>query len=82
MVPAARRGGGFRHALEYWRIVNKRKWVIASIRGVLVLDLANADGDASTATARLQIDRNVAKVVEGGNVTPGRGGFRASAHAV
>ncbi len=59
--------------LEYWRILNKRKWVIVSVMGVFVaLGALQAlmETPLYTATVRLQIDRNVAKVVEGGNVTP------------
>ena len=59
--------------VEYWRILNKRKWVIVSVMGVfVVLGALQAlmETPLYTATVRLQIDRNVAKVVEGGNVTP------------
>ena len=59
--------------LAYWHILNKRKWLILSIalaavalgtmRTLMMTPLY-------TATVRLQIDRNVAKIVEGGNVTP------------
>lgn len=62
--------------LEYWRIFNKRKWVIAS---VLVAFVALGTlrtlmmTPLYTATVRLQIDRHVAKVVEGGNITPVEG---------
>ena len=48
--------------LEYWRIVNKRKWVIASILGAfLVLGTLRTlmETPLYTATTRLQIDRNV-----------------------
>src|SRR5919108_500059 len=62
--------------LEYWRILNKRKWLIFGITAACV-----ALGGVRTlmmtplysATVRLQIDRNVAKIVEGGNVTPVEG---------
>src|SRR5262249_15890826 len=55
------------------RIFNKRKWLILSL-AVAFLALG-AVGTLMvtplyTATVRLQIDRNVTKVVEGGNVTP------------
>src|SRR5438477_12226692 len=56
--------------LQYWRIVNKRKWVITSILGTfLVLGTLRTlmETPLYIATTRLQIDRNVAKVVEGGN---------------
>ncbi len=58
---------------EYWRILNKRKWVVLSVVAAVV-----ALGIVSTlmmtplyvASVRLQIDRNAAKIVEGGNITP------------
>lgn len=62
--------------LECWRILNKRKWLILS---VLVASVAIGslpklmETPLYTATARLQIDRNVAKIIEGGNVTPVEG---------
>ena len=65
-------GDGF-DLREYWRILNKRKWVVIS---VLVACVALGaiytlmKTPLYTATVRLQIDRNVTKVVEGGNVTP------------
>ncbi len=62
--------------LEYWRILNKRKWLIVSVVGVFVaLGALQAlmETPLYTATVRLQIDRNVAKIVEGGNVTPVEG---------
>src|SRR5919109_1885447 len=62
--------------LEYWRILNKRKWLIASITAVFVV-LGTVRTlmmtPLYTATVRLQIDRNAAKIVEGGNVTPVEG---------
>jgi polysaccharide biosynthesis transport protein len=65
-------GDGF-DLREYWRILNKRKWVVIS---VLIACVALGaiytlmQTPLYTATVRLQIDRNVSKVVEGGNVTP------------
>ena len=59
--------------LTYWRIVNKRKWVILSILGAFVAYGALKvlmETPLYTATVRLQIDRAAAKVVEGGNVAP------------
>jgi capsular exopolysaccharide synthesis family protein len=59
--------------LEYWRIINKRKWLIISIAAAFVLIGAVRtlmQTPLYTATARLQIDRNVAKIVEGDNVVP------------
>lgn len=58
---------------EYWRILNKHKWVVLSVVAAVV-----ALGIVSTlmmtplyvASVRLQIDRNAAKIVEGGNITP------------
>jgi polysaccharide biosynthesis transport protein len=61
---------------EYWRILKKRKSMILSVLlacvaiGVLLTLMATP---LYTSTVRLQIDRNVAKVVEGGNVTPTEG---------
>ena len=62
--------------LEYWRILNKRKWLIISIAAaVLVLGAVKTlmTTPLYTAAVRLQIDRNIAKIVEGGNVTPAEG---------
>ena len=59
--------------LEYWRILNKRKWLILSIAAAFVVLAAVRtlmQTPLYTATVRLQIDRNVAKIVEGDNVTP------------
>ena len=83
MIPILRLGGyassagdsvNFRLTLlTYWRIVNKRKWVILSILGAFVAYGALKvlmETPLYTATVRLQIDRAAAKVVEGGNVTP------------
>src|SRR5215467_1944002 len=58
---------------EFWWLLKKRKWIVLSVLlaflaiGALVALLTTP---LYTATVRLQIDRNVAKVVEGGNVTP------------
>jgi succinoglycan biosynthesis transport protein ExoP len=58
---------------EYWRIFKKRKWLILGIvvacvtlNGVRTL----METPLYTATVRLQIDTNVAKIVEGDNVMP------------
>ena len=59
---------------EYWRIFNKRKWVILSVVAAFVILGAVRTlmmTPLYTATVRLQIDRTAAKVVEGGNITPG-----------
>ncbi|MBI1649592.1 GumC family protein [Hyphomicrobium sulfonivorans] len=58
---------------EYWRIANKRKWLILGVTGaffVMGVIISLMMTPLYTATVRLQIDRNVAKVVDGGNVTP------------
>src|SRR5262249_29296557 len=58
---------------EFWWVLKKRKWLVLSVLlaflaiGALVTLMTTP---LYTATVRLQIDRNVAKVVEGGNVTP------------
>src|SRR6266446_7951536 len=58
---------------EFWWIIKKRKWVVLSVLlaflaiGALLTLMTTP---VYMATVRLQIDRNVAKVVEGGNVTP------------
>src|SRR5262249_29777512 len=55
----------------------KRKWVVLSVLVAFPAIGALASLMTTplyTATVRLQIDRNVAKVVEGGNVTPVEGG--------
>jgi succinoglycan biosynthesis transport protein ExoP len=62
-----------RKLLEYWHILNKRKWLILSIAAsFLVLGGLRTlmETPLYTATVRLQIDRNVAKIVEGDNVMP------------
>ena len=59
--------------LDYWRIVNKRKWLILGIVAAFVsLSAVRTlmQTPLYTATVRLQIDRNVAKIVEGGDLTP------------
>jgi succinoglycan biosynthesis transport protein ExoP len=62
--------------VELWRVVVSRKWLIAFVAAVCM-----AFGALSTlmttplyvATLRLQIDRNVAKIVDSGNVLPVEG---------
>ena len=59
--------------LEYWRIFNKRKWLILSIAAAFVALAAVRtlmQTPLYTATVRLQIDQNVAKIVQGDNVMP------------
>ncbi|MGH9805806.1 MAG: GumC family protein, partial [Terriglobia bacterium] len=64
--------------VEYLRILNKRKWLIAGVAvaflalGALVTFMMTPHYKA---TVRLQIDRQAAKIVEGGNVTPLDAGF-------
>ena len=63
---------------EYWRILNRRKWLIVGVAvAFLVLGAVRTlmTTRLYTATVRLQIDRNVSKVVEGGNVSRWRDGF-------
>ena len=59
--------------LEIWRIVYKRKWLILSI-AVALLTIGTLrtlmKTPLYTATARLQIDRNVAKIVNTEGVLP------------
>ena len=62
--------------LAYWHILQKRKWLILSIVAAVVALGAVRTlmmTPLYTATVRLQIDRNVAKIVEGGNITPVEG---------
>lgn len=58
---------------EYLRILNRRKWLIGGVAAGFVAIGALATLMMTpnyTATVRLQIDRQAAKIVEGGNVTP------------
>lgn len=62
---------------EYWRVLRRYKWLIISIAlafvaigGVRTLMTTRL----YTATVRLQIDRNVAKIIESGNVAPAESG--------
>lgn len=58
---------------EYWRIIYRRRWLVLAIAGV-ILALGTVRTlmmtPLYTSTVRIQIDRTVAKVVEGGNLTP------------
>ncbi len=59
--------------LEYLRIAVKRRWLILSIvAAALVIGAVTTlmKTPLYTSSVRLQIDRNVAKIVEGGNITP------------
>lgn len=61
---------------EYIRILTRRKWLVLSILGIVTTLgtlYALLSTPLYTSTVRLQIDRNVAKVVEDGNVTPVEG---------
>lgn len=58
---------------DYWRILNKRKWLILGITAAFVaLGAVRTlmQTPLYTATVRLQIDRTVAEVVKSGNVAP------------
>ena len=61
---------------NYLRILNKHKWLLGAVTaaflvlGLLYVLLATR---LYTATLRLQIDRNVARVIESGNVMPAEG---------
>jgi capsular exopolysaccharide synthesis family protein len=62
--------------LEFWRVLTRRKWLIASIAVACTLLGALATLMTTplfTATVRLQIDRNVAKIVDSGSVIPVEG---------
>src|SRR4029079_14770638 len=59
--------------LEYWRILNKHKWLILCVTlafGALTTVRTLMQTPLYSATVRLQIDRNVAQVVQGGNIDP------------
>lgn len=63
--------------LEYWRIIVKRKQLLFAVIGAFfalgsLITLQTTP--QFTATTRLQIDRNTAKVTEGGNIIPLEGG--------
>jgi capsular exopolysaccharide synthesis family protein len=56
----------------YWRIINKRKWLIASVIGACVAIGALTTlmkTPLYTSSARLQIDRNAPKVLKGDDVS-------------
>jgi capsular exopolysaccharide synthesis family protein len=62
--------------VEFWRVLTRRKWLIVSIAVACMLLGTLATLMATplyTATVRLQIDRNVAKIVDAGNVIPVEG---------
>ncbi len=70
---AAEQEGGLRQTLfEYWRILSKRKWLIAGIAiAFLALGALRTlmQTPLYTATVRLQIDSTVVKPLEKGDVT-------------
>jgi polysaccharide biosynthesis transport protein len=71
-LPDARDEGGL-DLFEYWRILNKRKWLVLGILAtVLALGVVATlmMTPVYTSTVRLQIDRNVSRVVDGGSVAP------------
>ena len=58
---------------DYLRIINKRKWLILGITlSFVALSAVRTlmETPLYTAAVRLQIDRNVARVVESGNINP------------
>lgn len=58
---------------EILRILNRRKWIVLSILGAMVTIGTIRTlmmTPLYTSTVRIQIDRNAAKVVEGGSVAP------------
>src|SRR5580704_8172499 len=59
--------------LDYLHILVKRRWLILSVVAaslVLTILITLMQTPLYTSTIRLQIDRQVAKIVEGGNITP------------
>src|ERR1700730_2750254 len=59
--------------LDYLQILVKRRWLILSVVAaslVLTVLITLMQTPLYTSTIRLQIDRQVAKIVEGGNITP------------
>lgn len=62
--------------LKWWRILYARKWVIVITSSVCMVLGALAtlmQTPLYTSKVRLQIDRNAAKIVDGGSVTPTEG---------
>src|SRR5262249_45678945 len=59
--------------VEFWGIVRKRKWLILSVAAAFVIlngVRTLMETPLYTSTVRLQIDTNVAKILEGDNVMP------------
>ena len=70
-APAGDSGDLAATLFEYLRIIDRRKWLILSILVTFVTIGAVRtlmQTPLYTASVRLQIDRNVAKIVEGGNI--------------
>jgi succinoglycan biosynthesis transport protein ExoP len=68
--------GGF-DLLQYLRLLRKRKWLVlgmAAAFSVYGATKALLVTPLYTASARIQIDRSVAKIVEGGNISPAETG--------
>src|ERR1700730_10296795 len=58
--------------LQYWRILNRRKWLILGVvTAFMVLGAVRTlmMTPLYAATARIQIDRTVAKIVQSGDVS-------------
>lgn len=87
-IDPCRQNGGYGNALheardetglglfDYWRIISKRKGLVFVISAtVLALGVVATlmITPVYTSTVRLQIDRNTARVVDGGAVTPSEG---------
>src|ERR1700722_16363049 len=75
--PPVGEGSDFRiDLLEYLRILNKRLWLNLSVLGatlVIAVLMTLMETPLYTSAVRLQIDRQVSKIVEGGNITPFEG---------
>lgn len=69
----ARAGSDVVNFFEYWRILRKHKWrvlaIVAAFGAVGLLSTLMMT-PLYTSVTRVQIDRNVSKVVESGNITP------------
>ncbi|HEX5958632.1 MAG TPA: exopolysaccharide transport family protein, partial [Hyphomicrobiaceae bacterium] len=62
--------------VEFWRVLTSRKWLIVFIAAMFMAFGALATLMTTplyVATVRLQIDRNVAKIIDSGNVLPVEG---------
>src|SRR5580692_2724116 len=74
MGPATESSPDFQiNLLDYLHILVKRRWLILSVVAaslVLTVLITLMQTPLYTSTIRLQIDRQVAKIVEGGNITP------------